>query len=110
VVEPDVLFVRAENLGRFEDRFLRGAPDLVVEVSSPSTRHVDVVRKLELYERFGVPEYWCVDLDADRVELYRLSGDRFEPPVLPGRGEVLETPQAPGFSLVVDDLLAPFGT
>jgi Uma2 family endonuclease len=110
VVEPDVLFVRAENLGRFEDRFLRGAPDLVVEVSSPSTRHTDLVRKLELYQRFGVPEYWFVDLDADRVEVYRLAGDRFEPPVLVGRGEVLETPQAPGFSLAVDDLLAPFRT
>src|SRR5713226_3989394 len=62
VVEPDVLYVRPENLGRFEKRFFRSAPDLVVEVSSPSTRRLELVRKRELYERFEVPEYWDVDL------------------------------------------------
>src|SRR5438552_6612956 len=72
VVEPDVLFVRAQSAGKLEKKFVRSAPDLVVEVSSPSTRRLDLVRKRELYERFGIPEYWYVDLDAERVEAYRL--------------------------------------
>lgn len=60
VVEPDVIFVLADNDGRLEEMFVRGAPDLVIEVSSPSTRQLELVRKLKLYERFGVPEYWFV--------------------------------------------------
>jgi Uma2 family endonuclease len=107
VVEPDVLFVRQEHLGRFEERFLRSAPDLVMEVSSPSTRRLDLHRKRDLYERFGVPEYWFVDLESERVEVYRLAGERFAPPVFLSRGDVLDSPQAPGFSLDVDVLLGP---
>ena len=80
-------------------------PDLVVEVSSPSTRRLELTRKRELYERFGVPEYWFVDLDADRVEVYRLEGERFGPPVLFGMGDTLEPPPIGGFRLAVEDLL-----
>ena|SRR5437870_5615099 len=105
VVEPDVLYVRPENIGRLEQRYLRSAPDLAVEVSSPTTRRVDLTRKRDLYERFGVPEYWFVDLDADRVEVYRLEGDRYGSPILVGTGEALFSPQIPGLVLAVDDLL-----
>jgi Uma2 family endonuclease len=98
VVEPDVLFVRAENLGKVEPAFIRSAPDVVVEVSSPSTRRLELVRKRELYERFGVPEYWYVDLDAERVELYRLHGDRYGLPQLLQHGDVLTSALLPGFS------------
>ncbi len=107
VVEPDVLYVRPEHRDRLEKKFLRSAPDLVVEVSSPSTRRLELVRKRELYERFGVPEYWFVDLDADRVEVNRLKEGRYGRSLLFGRGEVLETSMAPGFALAVDDLLGP---
>jgi Uma2 family endonuclease len=107
VVEPDVLFVRAENIAKVEKRFVRSAPDLVVEVSSPSTRRLELVRKLELYERFGVPEYWYVDLEADRVEVYRLTDGRYGAPRLLGRDDVLESPEISGFSIAVADLLGP---
>ncbi len=107
VVEPDVIYVRPENRGRFEKKFIRSAPDLVIEVSSPSTRRLELVRKRELYERFDVPEYWFVDLDADRLEVHLLAEGRYGQPRLLGRGERVQTQQAPGFSLAVDDLLGP---
>ena len=107
VVEPDVLYARPEHRDRFEKKFFRSAPDVVVEVSSPSTRRLELVGKRDLYERFGVPEYWFVDLDAERVEVYRLEQDRYGHPLLFSRGERLETPQAPGFALAIDDLLGP---
>jgi Uma2 family endonuclease len=106
VVEPDVLFVRAENLERREKRFIRGAPDIVVEVSSPSTRRLELRRKRDLYEREGVPEYWYVDLDADRVEIYRLEGGRYPSPRLLERGDSLTSDQLPGLSLSVERILA----
>jgi Uma2 family endonuclease len=108
VVEPDVLYVAPGNLDRIGDRFLRGAPDIAVEVSSPSTRRLELVRKRELYERHGVPEYWYVDLDVDRVELYRLDEHgRYPVPVLLGRGDVVTSPLLPGLELAVDDVLGP---
>lgn len=55
--EPDVLYVAAEHLDRVGERYVEGPPDLVVEVSSPSTRRLDLVRKRRQYERFGVPEF-----------------------------------------------------
>jgi Uma2 family endonuclease len=107
VVEPDVLFLRPENLQRIEKKFIRSAPDIVVEVSSPSTRRLEIVRKLELYERFRVPEYWYVDLEADRIEIYRFQGDHFARPELLARDDRLESALLPGFGLPVEDVLGP---
>ena len=73
VVEPDVVVLgpaRAAELT--ETRFIDVVPDLLVEVSSPSTRRLDLVKKRRLYEREGVPEFWFVDLEADVVDVHRL--------------------------------------
>src|SRR5439155_25047056 len=103
----EVIFWRAARWDGVKGGYVRAAAGLVVEVSSPSTRGRDVTKKRELYARFGVPEYWFVDLDADRVEVYRLAGDRFEGPAMVGRDGILEPPGMPGFSLSVDELLGP---
>ncbi len=107
VVQPDVLFLRPENVSKVEKDFIRGAPDLVVEVSSPSTRRLELVRKRELYERFGIPEYWYVDLDGDRVEIYRLDTGTYGPPTLLSRADTLESAQLPGLAISVGALLGP---
>jgi Uma2 family endonuclease len=60
VVQPDVLYVGPENKGVLHDR-VRGAPDLVVEVLSPSTARRDLGEKLKLYAESGIREYWVVD-------------------------------------------------
>lgn len=108
VVEPDVLFVREEHTDRLEDdRFVKGAPDVVVEVSSPSTRRLELVRKRDLYARFGVPEYWYVDLEAEEVYVDRLAKGVYDEPLTYARGDVLESPEIPGFRIAIDDLLGP---
>ncbi len=106
VVQPDVLLIREDNVGRIGER-LRGAPDLVVEVSSASTRPRDLGRKRELYERFGVAEYWFVDLDEDAIDVHRLRGNRYGPPIRLSPGDRLESPLLPGFSASVGELLHP---
>ena len=105
VVEPDVLYLKADNAGRIEPRFVRSAPDLVVEVSSPSTRRLELVRKRRLYESYAVPEYWFVDHDAERIEVYRLREGGYGPPVLLERGDLLESTDLPGFSIPVESVL-----
>lgn len=107
VVEPDVTFVRPERAGIVGERALAGAPDLAVEVSSPSTRRRDLGAKRDLYERHGVGEFWFVDLDAGRVEVYRRGEGGYRTPHLVGRGEVLTSPLVPGLAIPVDDVVGP---
>lgn len=106
VVEPDVLFVGAEDLDKIESGFVRAAPDLVVEVSSPSTRKLELVRKRELYERFSVPEYWYVDIEVDQIHVYLLR-DGYGEARVAGRGQTIHSEAVPGFSISVDDVLGP---
>jgi len=102
VVEPDVLYVAAENAERLLERYVDGAPDLVVEVLSPSSRSIDNVRKPRLYDAYGVREYWLADPKTDTLSVYRRNtAGRLA--VLESlslaAGDVLETPLLPGLSI-----------
>jgi Uma2 family endonuclease len=79
-------------------------PDLAVEVSSPSTRAHDRVRKRAVYESHAVPEFWSVDLDSEQVEVYRLAEGRYPDPLVLGRGDTLTSPLVPGFALALGGL------
>ena len=81
VVEPDLLFVRSERAEIIE-QWVRGAPDLVVEILSPSTRRRDERLKRDLYERRGVDEYWIVDPEAETVKVYHLVDGAYGRPEL----------------------------
>ena len=69
-VVPDVIIVCNPEI--IEDKGIYGVPDLVVEILSPSTGQRDKLDKRELYEKFGVKEYWIVDPFNKSVEVYRL--------------------------------------
>ena len=69
VVQPDILVFCDRTL--IDDKGAHGAPDLVVEILSPSTGYKDQTTKLDLYERHGVDEYWVVNGDAGWVMVYR---------------------------------------
>jgi len=57
---------------KIDDKGCKGAPDMVVEILSPSTTQRDVVVKFQLYLRAGVREYWIVDPDNNTVQVYTL--------------------------------------
>ncbi|WP_217597764.1 Uma2 family endonuclease [Cohnella sp. GbtcB17] len=78
VVQPDLIFIRPERADIVTKRGIEGPPDLVVEILSPGSRHRDRVRKLRIYEKHGVPEYWIVDPGARTLEQHLLQGDRLE--------------------------------
>lgn len=87
VVQPDVIVVCDER--KLDRRGVRGAPDLVVEVLSPSTAYHDHKRKREVYERAGVKEYWLVDPVERMIHIYRLDdqGRYGKPDVREMKGE-----------------------
>jgi Uma2 family endonuclease len=104
VVQPDLLFVRSQRQEIVENR-VTAAPDLAIEVLSPSSRRTDELRKRARYEAFGVEELWIVDPDIDAVRVYRRAAGsesfgRAEQ-LLAEAGDVLETPLLPGFSLAL---------
>ncbi len=70
VVQPDVLFIRQDRLGIVGEEAIEKAPDLVVEILSPSTFYKDLRRKMAAYSQFGVQEYWIVDPEKQTIELY----------------------------------------
>ena len=67
-VQPDILFISKEKtLIINEDGHVHGVPDLIVEIVSPGNKRYDTVVKKELYERFGVREYWIVNFKRTRL-------------------------------------------
>ncbi len=72
-VQPDLLFVAAERLHIVHEDWIRGAPDLVIEILSPSTAKRDRTVKRAFYQRMGVPEYWIVDIDTRQIEVWRFA-------------------------------------
>lgn len=73
VVQPDILVVCDKN--KLDDRGVKGAPDFIVEILSPSTHRHDCLVKLNLYMRAGVPEYWIVDPEGKTVQICLLNDD-----------------------------------
>lgn len=109
-VEPDVVLVTGAAVPADQQRFVEAPPSLVVEVSSPSTRTYDLVDKRGWYEREGIAEYWFVDLEVERIEVYRLAEDgRYASPELVERGGSISPPHLPGLVVEVDDLLGQPG-
>ena len=108
-VEPDLLFVRRDREGILSDRGVEGAPDLVVEVLSPSTAARDRGIKLERYRLFGVAEYWIVDPDSRTVELWRLAAGADKPVMLapPDQLRWEPVPEGPRLEIPLEDLLGP---
>ncbi len=99
--EPDILFVRQENLARLKETHLDGPADLVVEVVSPESRLRDRGTKFAEYEMAGVPEYWLIDPDLQRADFYMLAPDgRYERRPTDDRGWYTAT-VLPGFRLYV---------
>lgn len=93
LVQPDVLFVARARLQIVGPKNIQGAPDLVIEVLSPSTESIDRVQKRDLYQRSGVREYWLVDAEHRSVEIHEFDpsprtrlfqeGQSFESALLP---------------------------
>lgn len=76
-VQPDVLFIRDDRQPPLGAQFFAGAPDLIVEVISPSSIRLDRHIKFDAYERAGVLEYWLVDPKAHLVEVYTLANGEY---------------------------------
>ncbi|MDQ6420603.1 Uma2 family endonuclease [Paenibacillus sp. LHD-117] len=78
VRQPDLLMIHRSRMDIIRKRGIVGAPDLVVEILSPTTLRRDKRDKLKTYARFGITEYWIVEPTLGTLEQHVLDGERYE--------------------------------
>jgi Uma2 family endonuclease len=78
ILQPDILFIKNENLDKIQDKGVFGAPDLIIEILSPSTSQVDREEKKLIYERYGVQEYFLVEPNSKSVTSFFLNNAEYE--------------------------------
>ena len=109
VVEPDLLFVAADQSEIIVEKNVQGAPALIIEVLSPGTRKTDEQIKRRLFERGGVREYWLVDPEHELLKVFRRHADESFPldaELSRDASDVLTTPLLPGLAISLDELFA----
>jgi Uma2 family endonuclease len=106
VLVPDLVFISTARSTLVTAKNMQGAPDLVVEILSPSTKSRDRRLKRDVYERTGVDEYWIIDPDRDVVDVHRREATAFGAAVRYDRTQTLMTPLLPGLALPLDRVLA----
>lgn len=106
-VQPDVVFVARARRRIIQEKGIFGAPDLIVEVTSPSTASRDRGMKLDLYARVGVPHYWLVDPKRGTLRALRLAGDRYAAEAEIGPRGRFTPSRFPRLSVRMREVLAP---
>jgi Uma2 family endonuclease len=105
-VAPDVVWISAARRDAVigKDGKLYASPDLVIEVLSPGKANAerDREKKLDLYSRRGVAEYWIADWQALTLEVYRPLESLLQLATTLQKGETLESPLLPGFACIID--------
>ncbi|HEY0512559.1 MAG TPA: Uma2 family endonuclease [Thermoanaerobaculia bacterium] len=106
VAQPDLLFVSNERAGIITRKNIQGAPDLVIEILSASTRRRDEGIKLQRYDHLGVPECWMFDPAPRVTKVYRRQGGRLRlvAELSADAGDVLTTPLLPGLEIRLSEV------
>jgi len=77
VVEPDLLYISRARAEIITKKNIQGAPDLIIEILSESSRKTDEIIKRKIYERHGVAWYWIVDPELETVKIYQWQAGRY---------------------------------
>ncbi len=106
VLQPDVLYISAERKQELVKDRIEGAPDLVIEILSPSNAYYDLRQKKDIYEKYGVKEYIIVDPIAFSAESYVLQNDAYQLHRKAEKNAHLESFVLPGLSFELEKIFA----
>lgn len=104
--QPDVIFIRNERLHIIDEQeqVIQGVPDLLVEIISTGSIKRDRIEKKDLYEQFGVPEFWLVDPNNRSIEVYQLYESRYRVFAFAAAAGKVQSAVLAGFELDVADI------
>ena len=103
VFEPDVVVVCDPS--KMDKSGIRGAPDFIIEVLSPSTARFDQIEKRKAYELAGVREFWLIDIPGGVLTIYRQLGELFAAPDIVRAEGVIAVAALPGLTLDLDFMI-----
>lgn len=103
VVQPDISVIC--DASKLDDKGCFGAPDLIVEIISPGNSRVELQNKYDLYEEFGVREYWVVHSTDCTVLIYTLIDGKYQPSRLFTSGDHIKSRVLPDFILDLEEVL-----
>ncbi len=106
VVQPDILYISHERASIIREDGVYGAPNLIIEILSPTTAERDRTFKKTLYARHGVPEYWIVDPALNTVEVFTLGEEGYERVALYNREDALHSPLLQGLEISLEKIFA----
>ncbi len=107
VLQPDIMFISKDRAYIIAPGSIRGAPDLVVEILSPSTEQRDRTAKSTIYARHGVREFWLVSPEERSVEVLSLEAEGYVRARIYKVEDSLSSPLLQGLSLPVKSLFTP---
>ena len=105
-VQPDILFIRGDNLRIIGEKTIDGVPDLAIEILSPSNWVDDRRTKFDVYADAGIAEYWIIDPKKESVEIFALIGNRYELVEKYGPGDKAASRVLSGFTVAIDEIFA----
>ncbi len=103
VFQPDIIFISNKQMDQLKLQ-LHGAPAIVIEILSPSTAKYDRTTKKDLYEKFGVQEYWIVDPANALIEVFELADGKFKLHCAGQLKDVVTSKVLQGFELVAESI------
>ena len=104
VVQPDIIYISKERLAIKKEKAVYGAPDLVIEILSPTTMEMDMLFKKALYQRFGVREYWLVDPEEKKVEVFFIEGGKYKEKGVFFQHDVVQVRMIQGLSVDLNEV------
>lgn len=102
--QPDILFISKDRLDVITEKNIQGAPDLVIEILSPSTGSRDKVEKSRLYYTHGVKEYWIVDPDSKVIDVFMPGEKNWNLFQAYSAEEILTSPLLSGLEIQLKDI------
>ena len=104
VYQPDIIFIGKERLDIIGEQKIEAAPDMVVEILSPSTGYYDLRHKKQVYEKHGVKEYWLIDPPEQSLEIFENKNGVYQPGLALREKGTVKTNLIPGLEFPLDKL------
>ena len=106
ILQPDIFYIAAERKNEIIKDRIEGAPDLIIEILSPSNAYYDLRQKKDIYEQYGVKEYIIIDPIQQNADLYALKDGVYELKQKAKQKQALNSSLLPGLSFNLVDIFS----